>query len=108
MTNKKEGIFSNFALAVQDESYAKVAGWFLGPKAENAFLMNKLLAECIADHETFRYQYKPNDPAYIDETIMGSDEYANAVQQMSDTLQDLMARLHKRTEQRTKGTTLNC
>ena len=91
---KKEGVYSNFALAVQDESYAKVAGWFLGPKAENAFLMNTLLGECISDHEAFRYQYKPEDSAYIDETIMGSSEYKNAVQQVRDTLHELMKRLH--------------
>jgi len=95
MTNKKtDWIYSNFALAMQDESYAKVAGWFLGPKAENALLMNRLLDECILDHESFRYQYKPGDPEYIDETIMGSSEYKNAVKQVRDTLHELMKKLH--------------
>ncbi|ACL03319.1 peptidase S10 serine carboxypeptidase [Desulfatibacillum aliphaticivorans] len=92
---KKQGMYSNFALAAQDEDYTKVAGWFLGPKAENAELMDALLGECISDHEAFRYFYKPQDQAYIDDAIKQSSGYKTGVEQVTNALNSLMKRLHK-------------
>jgi len=61
-----------------------VEAWFLGPKAENADRLERLVVEAIRDHAFWRRNFHPGDPIHISEEIKRSPEYLQAM----DTLQD--------------------
>ena len=45
-----------------------VAAWFLGPKAENQDMLERLILGAIRAHGNFRRDYQPDDPEIIDQT----------------------------------------
>jgi glutamate/tyrosine decarboxylase-like PLP-dependent enzyme len=57
--------------------------WFLGPKAENDYVLLSLVVQAIAQHCAFRRSFHPEDPVHITEAIKQSPEYRDAVAQLN-------------------------
>lgn len=72
-----------------------VEAWFLGPKAENADLLESLIVDAIRDQAHWRRNYHPGDPTHISEAIKRSPEYLDAVGSLKDGYRDLLAFLKK-------------
>jgi glutamate/tyrosine decarboxylase-like PLP-dependent enzyme len=72
-----------------------VEAWFLGTKAENAELFERLVVEAIRDHVYWRRNYHPADPSHITEQIKASPDYREAVGALQDGLTGLLAWLKK-------------
>ncbi len=69
--------------------------WFLGPKAENADLFEKLIADAIRDQAHWRRNFHPDDPTHITEEIKRSPAYLEAVGSLKDNHQSLLSFLKK-------------
>ena len=49
--------------------------WFLGPKAENLELFERVVMDAMRDHAFWRRNFHPGDPIHITEEIKRSPEY---------------------------------
>ncbi|MGH2852813.1 MAG: pyridoxal phosphate-dependent decarboxylase family protein [Solirubrobacteraceae bacterium] len=58
---------------------SSLAGWFLGPKAENQDVLRKLIVGALDAHCQARRDYFPADPAYVTEEVKASPEYRDTV-----------------------------
>ncbi|MBB3265210.1 glutamate/tyrosine decarboxylase-like PLP-dependent enzyme [Azospirillum sp. OGB3] len=72
-----------------------VEAWFLGPKGENAELLEALLAEAVRDQAHWRRNYRPGDPTHITEAIKRSPEYLAALDALNAGYRELLAFLKK-------------
>ena len=48
-----------------DASHDALRAWFLGPRAENAELLERLVVESLRDHVFWRRNYHPEDGVVI-------------------------------------------
>ncbi|WP_143594068.1 pyridoxal-dependent decarboxylase [Synechococcus sp. BO 8801] len=69
--------------------------WFLGPKAENAEELERLVVEAIRDQAFWRRNYFPGDPTHITESLKRSPDYLDAVGELRDGFRELLAFLKK-------------
>ena len=69
--------------------------WFLGPRAENAELLERLVTEAVRDHVFWRRNYHPEDGAVIRETDKRSPGYEEAVATLTQELMGLLAELKR-------------
>jgi glutamate/tyrosine decarboxylase-like PLP-dependent enzyme len=69
--------------------------WFLGPRAENADLVERLVTEALRDHVFWRRNYHPEDGAVIRETDKRSPGYEEAVATLTQELMGLLAALKR-------------
>ncbi|HEU4700463.1 MAG TPA: pyridoxal-dependent decarboxylase [Gemmatimonadales bacterium] len=69
--------------------------WFLGPRAENAALLEQLVTEALRDHVFWRRNYHPEDGFTIRETDKRSEGYETAVATLTQELMGLLAALKK-------------
>lgn len=69
--------------------------WFLGPKAENADVLEALIVDAIRDQAHWRRNYHPGDPTHITEAIKRSPEYLDALGSLKDGYRELLAFLKK-------------
>ncbi|MCU0620585.1 MAG: pyridoxal-dependent decarboxylase [Gemmatimonadales bacterium] len=69
--------------------------WFLGPRAENADLFERLVTEAVRDHVFWRRNYHPEDGAAIRETDKRSPGYEDAVGTLTQELMGLLAELKR-------------
>ncbi len=67
--------------------------WFLGPRAENADLMERLVVEALRDHVFWRRNFHPEDGVVIQESDKRRDGYLDATGVLSQALTTLLARL---------------
>jgi glutamate/tyrosine decarboxylase-like PLP-dependent enzyme len=72
-----------------------VEAWFLGPRAENAELLERLIVEAIRDQVFWRRNFHPGDPSQITEEIKRSDQYLEAMGKLEDGLREMLAFLKK-------------
>ena len=72
-----------------------VEAWFLGPKGENSDVFEKLIVEAIRDQTYWRRNYHPEDPTHITEEIKRSPDYLDAMGQLNEGYQELLAFLKK-------------
>ena len=72
-----------------------VEAWFLGPKAENADELERLVVEAIRDQAFWRRNYHPGDPTHITEAIKQTPHYLEAVGALRDGFRGLLAFLKK-------------
>jgi glutamate/tyrosine decarboxylase-like PLP-dependent enzyme len=70
-----------------------VASWFLGPKAENQDLLERMALAAIWSHGRFRRAYRPEDPTVIDDAIRRSPKYRAGVARLEGAAEALFARL---------------
>ncbi len=71
----------------------KIKAWFLGPKAENADLMEKLIVDVFRDHVFWRRNFHPEDRRHISESDKRRPHYEESMTQLQQALGDLLARL---------------
>lgn len=73
----------------------KPEAWFLGPKAENAEVFEKLVVEAIRDQAFWRRNFHPNDPVHITEQIMRDEDFLQAMDSLKGNYRSLLAYLKK-------------
>jgi hypothetical protein len=54
-------------LTLDTDATRALEAWFLGPKAENADVFERLVIEAIRDHAFWRRNFHPADPTHIPE-----------------------------------------
>jgi glutamate/tyrosine decarboxylase-like PLP-dependent enzyme len=69
--------------------------WFLGPRAENAALLERLVVESLRDHVFWRRNYHPEDGFTIREADKRRDGYEDAVATLTQELLGLLAELKR-------------
>lgn len=69
--------------------------WFLGPRAENADLLERLVTEALRDHVFWRRNYHPEDGFIISEADKRSDGYDRAVATLTQEMLGLLAELKR-------------
>ncbi|WP_437562269.1 pyridoxal-dependent decarboxylase [Sorangium sp. So ce542] len=69
--------------------------WFLGPKAENADELERLIVEAIRDHSFWRRNFHPQDPTHITEQSKRHPSYLHAMDSLKDNFRSLMSFLKK-------------
>lgn len=67
--------------------------WFLGPRAENADLMERLIVESLRDHVFWRRNFHPEDGVVIRESDKRAPGYVDATAVLTQELATLLARL---------------
>ena len=67
--------------------------WFLGPRAENADLLERLVVEALRDHVFWRRNYHPEDGFTIRETDKRQEGYEESVAVLTQELMGLLAEL---------------
>jgi glutamate/tyrosine decarboxylase-like PLP-dependent enzyme len=70
-------------------------GWFLGPRAENADLLERLVTEALRDHIFWRRNYHPEDGFTIREIDKRTRGYEDAVATLTQELMGLLAELKR-------------
>src|SRR5690606_5671478 len=69
--------------------------WFLGPRAENAELLERLVTEALRDHVFWRRNYHPEDGFTIREQDKRREGYEDAVSTLTQELMGLLAELKR-------------
>jgi glutamate/tyrosine decarboxylase-like PLP-dependent enzyme len=69
--------------------------WFLGPRAENAELLERLVVESLRDHVFWRRNYHPEDGVVIREVDKRQEGYEDAVATLTQELMALLAELKR-------------
>ncbi|HEX6669364.1 MAG TPA: pyridoxal-dependent decarboxylase [Gemmatimonadales bacterium] len=69
--------------------------WFLGPRAENAALLERLVVESLRDHVFWRRNYHPEDGFTIREADKRREGYEDAVAALTQELLGLLAELKR-------------
>ena len=69
--------------------------WFLGPRAENADLVERLVTEALRDHVFWRRNYHPEDGVGIRELDKRREGYEAAVATLTQELMGLLAQLKR-------------
>jgi glutamate/tyrosine decarboxylase-like PLP-dependent enzyme len=77
------------------ESNDSLRAWFLGPRAENADLLERLIVEALRDHVFWRRNYHPEDGFTIRETDKRTRGYEEAVSTLTQELMGLLAELKR-------------
>lgn len=69
--------------------------WFLGPRAENADLFERLVTEAVRDHVFWRRNYHPEDGLTIRESDRRTAGYEAAVATLTQELMELLGALKR-------------
>ena len=69
--------------------------WFLGPRAENADLLERLVVESLRDHVFWRRNYHPEDGFTIREMDKRREGYEESVATLTQELMGLLAELKR-------------
>ncbi len=77
------------------ESREALAAWFLGPRAENGALLERLVTEALRDHVFWRRNFHPEDGFTIRETHKRTPGYDHAVATLTQELLGLLAELKR-------------
>ncbi|MCC3416868.1 MAG: hypothetical protein JGK28_02545 [Microcoleus sp. PH2017_07_MST_O_A] len=64
--------------------------WFMGPKGENADVLETLIVEAIRDQAEWRNNYHPEDPKHITDEIKQSPEYLQAMENFNEGYHSLL------------------
>lgn len=86
---------SKDTLSLETAGSRSLEAWFLGPKAENADVLERLIVEAIRDQAYWRRNYHPEDPSHITEKIKRSPEYLEAMDALNEGYHSLLAVLKK-------------
>ena len=74
-----------------------LSAWFLGPRAENSHLFNKLVLRTFNQHAKNRRDYWPTDPAYIRNIDKLSKAYRSEKRQLKERLTEMNDELQQST-----------
>jgi glutamate/tyrosine decarboxylase-like PLP-dependent enzyme len=78
-----------------DRKRDALRAWFLGPRAENAELLERLLTEALRDHVFWRRNHHPEDGFTIRELDKRREGYDEAVATLTQELMGLLAELKR-------------
>ena len=78
-----------------DEMDAKLKSWFLGPKAENADIFERLVLEALRDCVFWRRNFHPEDEFLVPESVKRDKAFQDSVGQMTQHFQNLLADLKR-------------
>ena len=78
-----------------NDPHAALRAWFLGPRAENAELLERLVVESLRDHVFWRRNYHPEDGVAIREVDKRQEGYEDAVATLTQELMGLLAELKR-------------
>jgi glutamate/tyrosine decarboxylase-like PLP-dependent enzyme len=73
----------------------KLYSWFLGPKAENADILEKLVLEALRDCVFWRRNFHPEDDILITERIQREESFQDALAQLRQEFLTLLANLKR-------------
>ncbi|UWQ09221.1 pyridoxal phosphate-dependent decarboxylase family protein [Aliiroseovarius crassostreae] len=73
-----------------------LAGWFLGPLAENQDVLSRSVARAVEAHCDARREYGAqfDDPPFVTPEIKASGEYKRTIEALDHKLDDLLGALH--------------
>lgn len=91
LEQQKQSIFARLKQPSIDTD--SLAGWFLGPKAENADLLQELITTALHAHCQDRVDLYPDDPVYVTEAMKQTPEYKQTVDALKDKLGVLLQEL---------------
>lgn len=63
-----------------------MSSWFLGPKAENRDILNRLALHVLHRHAESRDAYFPTDPSFVDEKMKSSAGFKAGVEKLESQL----------------------
>jgi glutamate/tyrosine decarboxylase-like PLP-dependent enzyme len=81
--------------AMTDHPDQALRSWFLGPRAENAALLERLVTEAIRDHVFWRRNFHPEDGTTIREADKRRPGFEHAVDTLTQELMELLAALKR-------------
>jgi glutamate/tyrosine decarboxylase-like PLP-dependent enzyme len=81
--------------AMPDTPHDALRAWFLGPRAENADLLERLVTEALRDHIFWRRNYRPEDGFTIRELDKRTEGYDEAVATLTQELMGLLSELKR-------------
>lgn len=70
-----------------------LAGWFLGPKAENESVMEAMLLRAFRAHCRYRRDYQPDDPPFVTDAIRRSPQYQHTIATLGRHLDRILEEL---------------
>lgn len=91
----QSGWLQDEAPSLEGAGTRALEAWFLGPKGENADLLERLVAEAVRDQAFWRRNYHPGDPSHITEEIRRSPEYLHAEGELQEGYRSLLAFLKR-------------
>jgi glutamate/tyrosine decarboxylase-like PLP-dependent enzyme len=71
----------------------RICSLFLGPKAENADLVERLVLEALRDCIFWRRNFHPEDPCLITEAIKREEDFQNSITLLQQEFLELLAKL---------------
>lgn len=77
------------------EPSCRPEAWFLGPKAENLEVFERLLLDAVRDQAFWRRNFHPSDPIHITEEVKRSPEYLAGLDALFEGHRELLAFLKK-------------
>jgi glutamate/tyrosine decarboxylase-like PLP-dependent enzyme len=80
---------------MSDDPHDALRAWFLGPRGENADLLERLVVESLRDHVFWRRNYHPEDGVAIRESDRRRPGYEEAVATLTQELVGLLANLKR-------------
>lgn len=80
-------------LNLQGIGTSSLAGWFLGPKAENKEVFQRMVHVALEEHCRARREYFPDDPVYVTEEMKKTPEYQNTIADVERHLESLLHEL---------------
>ena len=78
-----------------DKQWQALAGWFLGPRAENRFVLNDLMMKALNWHEDRREQFFPSDPCYFTEDFRNSKAAKGEYEDMEEKMKEMHKELNR-------------
>jgi glutamate/tyrosine decarboxylase-like PLP-dependent enzyme len=88
------GEFGSF-VSLEGNGSRSVEAWFLGPRGENAEVLERLVIEAVRDQVHWRRNFHPVDPVHITEAVKRSPEYLDALDRLEEGYAGLLAFLKK-------------
>jgi hypothetical protein len=80
-------------LSQMDDKEAELYSWFLGPKAENADVLERLVLDAIRDCAYWRRNFQPQDEILITEKIKKDDAFQDSTSRLQHEFFKLLAEL---------------
>ncbi len=80
---------------MSDTAAEALRAWFLGPRAENAEMVERLVLEALRDHVFWRRNHHPEDRFTIRESDRRRPGYDEAVARLTEELHGLLAALKR-------------
>ena len=91
--------FIRFSTSPSGDRYAHqweaLAGWFLGPRAENRQVFNELMLKALNWHEDRREEFFPSDPCYFTDEFKNSEAAKHECKDMEEQMLAMHQELNK-------------